>query len=84
MADFVHVEWGRNASSDGYAATVIVDCLSFSTATGVACGRGALVVPVADREEGQKLAVEIGGVCAQAPGRRAFAVATNTDGAVCR
>ncbi|MFS8183137.1 2-phosphosulfolactate phosphatase [Pseudovibrio denitrificans] len=62
MADFVHVEWGRNASSDGFAATVIVDCLSFSTATAVACGRGALVVPVADREEGKKLATEVGGV----------------------
>ncbi|KZK96830.1 hypothetical protein PsAD26_05626 [Pseudovibrio sp. Ad26] len=22
MADFVHLEWGRNACSDGYAATV--------------------------------------------------------------
>ncbi|KZL24935.1 2-phosphosulfolactate phosphatase [Pseudovibrio sp. WM33] len=64
MADFVHLEWGRNASSDGFAATVIVDCLSFSTATSVACGRGALVVPVADRDEGKALAVEIGGVCA--------------------
>ncbi|KZK79661.1 2-phosphosulfolactate phosphatase [Pseudovibrio sp. Ad13] len=64
MADFVHLEWGRNASSDGFAATVIVDCLSFSTATSVACGRGARVVPVADRDEGKALAVEIGGVCA--------------------
>ncbi|WP_109315213.1 2-phosphosulfolactate phosphatase [Pseudovibrio ascidiaceicola] len=67
MADFVHLEWGRNACSDGYAATVIVDCLSFSTATSVACGRGAVVVPVADRDHGQALAAEIGGVCA---GRR--------------
>ncbi|MGH0001872.1 2-phosphosulfolactate phosphatase [Pseudovibrio ascidiaceicola] len=64
MADFVHLEWGRNACSDGYAATVIVDCLSFSTATSVACGRGALVVPVADRDHGKALAAEIGGVCA--------------------
>ncbi|GHB37841.1 hypothetical protein GCM10007094_28960 [Pseudovibrio japonicus] len=64
MVDFVHMEWGRNASSDGFAATVIVDCLSFSTATSVACGRGALVVPFADWDEGKALATEIGGVCA--------------------
>ncbi len=64
MVDFVHLEWGRNACSDGFAATVIVDCLSFSTATSVACGRGALVVPIADWDEGKALAAEIGGVCA--------------------
>lgn len=60
----MHVEWGRGAERDGFAATVIVDCLSFSTATSVACGRGALVVPVAERETGKALAAEVGATCA--------------------
>lgn len=65
MADYVHVEWGRLAPREGFAATVIVDVLSFSTATCVACGGGAKVVPMAQRDEAEALAKALGVLCAR-------------------
>lgn len=60
MADLLHIEWGSMAPREGYSATVIVDTLSFSTATSVAINAGAQVVPMANRPEARRLSEDHG------------------------
>lgn len=60
----VHVEWGANALSLQADIVVIVDCLSFSTATSVATAKGAKVFPFSFKDEAFNFAGEMNMLCA--------------------
>ncbi|PCI86150.1 MAG: hypothetical protein COB24_10610 [Hyphomicrobiales bacterium] len=61
----IHVEWGAAALNAKADIVVIVDCLSFSTATTVATAKGARVFPFGLQGEVAAFAEAMAVVCAQ-------------------
>lgn len=61
----IHVEWGVNALEAKADIVVIVDCLSFSTATTVATAKGARVYPFSFKDAAHHFAGEMNIQCAQ-------------------
>ena len=61
----IHVEWGARALDAQADIVVIVDCLSFSTATTVATAKGARVYPFGLRGEVAHFAEAMNVACAQ-------------------
>lgn len=55
----IHVEWGARALDAGCDIVVIVDCLSFSTATTVATAKGVRVYPFSLQGELENFATKI-------------------------
>ncbi|MBL1242739.1 MAG: 2-phosphosulfolactate phosphatase [OCS116 cluster bacterium] len=60
----IHVEWGARALDAKADIMVIVDCLSFSTATTVATAKGARVYPFSLKDEAIDFAVALNVPCA--------------------
>lgn len=65
----IHVEWGAQALEAKADIVVIVDCLSFSTATTVATAKDARVFPFSFRNEADDFAKAMNVACAK--GRKA-------------